>query len=123
MQEIGPAMNEIRAKYGKDRQKVTEEQMKLYKERGYNPASGCLPLIVQMPILFAMYAAFLQAPDLTGDSLRGILWPFVPNPVEAGEQARSRGALAALDHQRPGPAGSLGSSCRSLPAPRSSSHP
>jgi len=86
MQEIGPAMNEIRAKYGKDRQKVTEEQMKLYKERGYNPASGCLPLIVQMPILFAMYAAFLQAPELTGDSLRGILWPFVPNPVESGEK-------------------------------------
>ena len=86
MQEIGPAMNEIRAKYGKDRQKVTEEQMKLYKERGYNPASGCLPLIVQMPILFAMYAAFLQAPDLTGESLRTILWPFVPNPVGAGEK-------------------------------------
>ena len=86
MQEIGPAMNEIRAKYGKDRQKVTEEQMKLYKERGYNPASGCLPLIVQMPILFAMYAAFLQAPDLTGDLLQGILWPFVPNPVPLGEK-------------------------------------
>jgi len=86
MQEIGPAMNEIRQKYGKDRQKVTEEQMKLYKERGYNPASGCLPLIVQMPILFAMYAAFLQAPDLTGDLLQGILWPFVPNPVALGEK-------------------------------------
>ena len=86
MQEIGPAMNDIRAKYGKDRQKVTEEQMKLYKERGYNPASGCLPLVVQMPILFAMYAAFLQAPDLTGESLRGILLPFVPNPVEFGEK-------------------------------------
>ncbi len=86
MQEIGPAMNEIRAKYGKDRQKVTEEQMKLYKERGYNPASGCLPLVVQMPILFAMYAAFLQAPDLTGTLLDGILWPFVPNPVESGQK-------------------------------------
>ena len=86
MQEIGPAMNEIRAKYGKDRQKVTEEQMKLYRERGYNPASGCLPLLVQMPILFAMYAAFLQAPELTGESLRDILWPFVPNPVAPGEK-------------------------------------
>jgi YidC/Oxa1 family membrane protein insertase len=86
MQEIGPAMNEIRAKYGKDRQKVTEEQMKLYKERGYNPASGCLPLVVQMPILFAMYAAFLQAPELTGESLRGILWPFLPSPIGPGEK-------------------------------------
>jgi YidC/Oxa1 family membrane protein insertase len=91
MQELGPAMNEIRERYGKDRQKLTEEQMKLYKERGYNPASGCLPLIVQMPILFAMYAAFIQAPSLTGELLRppdgtgAILWPFVPNPVPAGE--------------------------------------
>lgn len=81
MQELGPAMNEIRAKYGKDRQKVTEEQMKLYKERGYNPASGCLPLLVQMPILFAMYAAFIEAPNLTGALVDERLWPFIPNPL------------------------------------------
>jgi len=61
MQELAPAMNELKAKYGKDRQRMSEEQMKLYKERGYNPAMGCLPLLVQMPILFAMYAAFIQA--------------------------------------------------------------
>jgi YidC/Oxa1 family membrane protein insertase len=81
MQEIAPAMNEIRQKYGNDRQKVTEEQLKLYRERGYNPASGCFPILLQMPILFAMYAAFLQAPELTGDSLSRILWPFVENPL------------------------------------------
>lgn len=86
MQEIGPAMNEIRQKYGKDRQKVTEEQMKLYKERGYNPASGCLPLLVQMPILFAMYAAFLEAPNLTGEVIRERLWPFVHELVAPGEK-------------------------------------
>lgn len=86
MQEIGPAMNEIRLKYGKDRQKVTEEQMKLYKERGYNPASGCLPLLVQMPILFAMYAAFLEAPNLTGEVIRERLWPFVHEIVAPGEK-------------------------------------
>ena len=91
MQEIGPAMNEIRAKYGKDRQKVTEEQMKLYKERGYNPASGCLPLIVQMPILFAMYAAFLQVgggagtTTLKSEDYERFLWPIIPNPVEPGQ--------------------------------------
>lgn len=91
MQEIGPAMNEIRAKYGKDRQKVTEEQMKLYKERGYNPASGCLPLLVQMPILFAMYAAFLQvggglgSEPLRGSDYERLLWPFIPTPVGPNE--------------------------------------
>lgn len=96
MQEIGPAMNEIRQKYGKDRQKVTEEQMKLYKERGYNPMSGCLPLLIQMPILFAMYSAMIQfacglgatnpsCPDvhgLTRDQFESIRYFFIPNPVE-----------------------------------------
>src|SRR5258708_7563491 len=81
MQELAPAMNDIKAKYGSDRKKLSEEQMKLYKERGYNPATGCLPLLLQMPILFAMYAAFLQAPTLDGSALSGILMPFVPNPV------------------------------------------
>ncbi len=81
MQELAPALNELKRKYGKDRQKLTEEQMKLYKEHGYNPASGCLPLLLQMPILFAMYAAFIQAPTFTGEQLHGILLPFVPVPV------------------------------------------
>ena len=89
-------MNEIRAKYGKDRQKVTEEQMKLYKERGYNPASGCLPLLIQMPILFAMYSAMIQfgcglgrtdpsCPGVQGlsrDQFESIRYFFIPNPVE-----------------------------------------
>ncbi len=85
MQELAPALNDIKAKYGKDRQKITEEQMKLYKEHGYNPATGCLPLLLQMPILFAMYAAFIQAPGLTGDELRRILWPFVAVPALLGD--------------------------------------
>jgi YidC/Oxa1 family membrane protein insertase len=85
MQEVGPALNELKAKYGKDRQRMAEEQMKLYKERGVNPAMGCLPLLIQMPILFAMYAAFQQAPILTGDQLAGALWPFVPIPVTGSQ--------------------------------------
>ncbi len=86
MQEVGPALAELKAKHGKDRQRMAEEQMKLYKERGVNPAMGCLPLLVQLPILFAMYSAFIQAPDLTGEQLRGIIWPFIPNPLESGER-------------------------------------
>ncbi|MBI2983297.1 MAG: membrane protein insertase YidC [Chloroflexi bacterium] len=85
MQEVAPALNELKAKYGKDRQRMAEEQMKLYRERGVNPAMGCLPLLLQMPILFAMYAAFLQAPTLTGDQLRGILWPFIESPVSGSQ--------------------------------------
>jgi YidC/Oxa1 family membrane protein insertase len=81
MQELAPAMNELKAKYGSDRQRLGQEQMKLYKERGYNPAMGCLPILLQMPLLLAMYAAFLQTPTLDGEQLKQILLPFVPNPV------------------------------------------
>jgi YidC/Oxa1 family membrane protein insertase len=74
-------MNELKAKYGNDRQRLGQEQMKLYQERGYNPAMGCLPILLQMPLLLAMYAAFLQTPALDGEQLRQILIPFVPVPV------------------------------------------
>ncbi|MDP9245697.1 MAG: YidC/Oxa1 family membrane protein insertase [Chloroflexota bacterium] len=85
MQELSPAMAELKAKYGTDKQRLGQEQMKLYQERGYNPAMGCLPILLQMPLLLAMYAAFTQAPLLTGNSLKDILIPFVPNPL-SGDQ-------------------------------------
>ncbi len=86
MQELSPAMAELKAKYGTDKQRLGQEQMKLYQERGYNPAMGCLPILLQMPLLLAMYAAFTQAPGLTGDGLKDILIPFVPNPLSGGER-------------------------------------
>jgi YidC/Oxa1 family membrane protein insertase len=58
MQRVQPLMNELRQKHGKDRVKVQEETMKLYKEHGVNPAMGCLPMLLQMPILFGLFYAF-----------------------------------------------------------------
>lgn len=94
MQELAPAMNELKKKYGKDRQRFAEEQMKLYKEYGVNPAAGCLPLGLQMPILFALYAALSQlgcglgkggqnCPGLTHDEAQSIygVFSFLPNPI------------------------------------------
>ena len=60
MQEVAPAMEELKRKYGKDRQRFSQEQMKLYSERGINPAAGCLPLLLQMPLLIALYNSLLQ---------------------------------------------------------------
>src|SRR5437762_4769255 len=60
MQEVAPAMEELKKKYGKDRQRFSQEQMKLYSERGVNPAAGCLPLVLQMPLLIALYNSLLQ---------------------------------------------------------------
>lgn len=85
MQELAPAMNELKAKYGSDKQRLGQEQMKLYQERGYNPAMGCLPILLQMPLLLAMYQAFLQTPHLTGTTLGPDLIPFIPNPLGPDE--------------------------------------
>jgi YidC/Oxa1 family membrane protein insertase len=54
-----PKIQELQKKYGKDREKIAQEQMKLYQEAGINPLSGCFPLLVQMPILIALYAALV----------------------------------------------------------------
>jgi YidC/Oxa1 family membrane protein insertase len=63
MQAIQPRVKELQKKYKGNKQKIQEEQMKLYKEAGVNPLGGCLPLLLQFPILIAMYAV-IRAPVL-----------------------------------------------------------
>lgn len=55
MNEINPKMKEIQEKYKNDKEKMNQKLMELYKEHNYNPASGCLPALIQMPILFALF--------------------------------------------------------------------
>jgi YidC/Oxa1 family membrane protein insertase len=54
MLALAPQMQELRKRYKNDKQKLNEEMMKLYKENGANPLSGCLPLIAQLPVWFAL---------------------------------------------------------------------
>ncbi len=106
-QELQPKLAELQQKYGKDRQKLSEEQMKLYREAGVNPMGGCLPLLIQMPILFALYqalyvlanpltvypswsveklqeASFYWIPNLTFPDLKtGTSW--IPKAFQAGD--------------------------------------
>ncbi len=63
MQAIQPKIKEIQKKYKGNKQKAQEETMKLYKEAGVNPLGGCLPLLLQFPILIAMYAV-IRPPQL-----------------------------------------------------------
>lgn len=79
-QQIQPRLREIQEKYGKDRQKLAEEQMKLYKEAGINPMGGCLPLLIQLPILWGLYQALyiLANPALEG-GLAGARWFWIPD--------------------------------------------
>ncbi len=68
MQMLQPELKAIASKYKGDRQKVSEEQMRLYRERGVNPASGCLPTMLTMVLLFPMYSVFssgLTAPNIS----------------------------------------------------------
>ena len=60
MQELQPRLQELQKKYGKDRERLAQEQMKLYKEAGVNPFGGCLPLLIQFPILIAVYQAIIH---------------------------------------------------------------
>ncbi|MCX7773278.1 MAG: YidC/Oxa1 family membrane protein insertase [Clostridia bacterium] len=55
MQELQPELARIQERYKNDREKLNEETMKFYQEKGYNPASGCLPLLIQMPIIIALF--------------------------------------------------------------------
>ncbi|MDR1449303.1 MAG: membrane protein insertase YidC [Propionibacteriaceae bacterium] len=61
MQAIQPKMKALQEKYGSDREKLGVETQKLMKEEGVNPASSCLPLLIQMPIFFALYQVLAAA--------------------------------------------------------------
>lgn len=100
MQELQPKIKDLQKKYGKDRQRISEETLKLYASHGVNPASGCLPMLAQMPIFFALFFAirelsegrdglfadgFLWIQDL-GSADRWEMWivPIVPIAIIAG---------------------------------------
>ena len=60
MQELQPIQAELRRKYGKDPQRLQEETMKLYRENKVNPAGGCLPIFIQLPIFLGVYSAIIK---------------------------------------------------------------
>jgi YidC/Oxa1 family membrane protein insertase len=61
MQLIQPKVKELQKKYGHDRERLAQETMKLYKDSGTNPFASCLPIIMQMPIFFALFRLIDQA--------------------------------------------------------------
>lgn len=64
MKTIQPLMAEIKAKYKDDKKKMNEETMALYKTYKVNPLGGCLPMVVQIPVFFALYRMLYQAIEL-----------------------------------------------------------
>src|SRR5262245_47358304 len=61
MQLLQPKVKELQKKYGHDRERLAQETMALYKETGTNPFASCLPILLQMPIFFALFRLIDQA--------------------------------------------------------------
>ncbi len=66
MKEIQPKLEALKRKYPDDKQKQQEETMKLYSQAGINPLGGCLPMLFQMPVFFALYATLGHCIELRG---------------------------------------------------------
>ena len=77
MQDINPKMQELNAKYANDPQKRQEEMAKIYKESNVSPMSGCLPMLIQMPILFILFYGmrnWLPAQEMIDAGLYSFFW-------------------------------------------------
>ncbi len=60
MQELQPELQKLQKKYANDREKLAQEQMKLYQKAGINPLGGCLPLLIQLPLLYGLWQAIIR---------------------------------------------------------------
>ena len=68
MQKLQPRIDEIKAKYGHDKQRMQEETTRVYQEAKFNPLSGCLPMVLQMPIFIALYWVLRDLPKYIEES-------------------------------------------------------
>ncbi len=72
MQTVQPEINKLREKYKSDPNKLNQATLKLYKEKGVNPLGGCLPMLLQMPLLFALFIVFRTTIELRAEPF--IFW-------------------------------------------------
>ncbi len=101
MKKLEGPLQALKEKYGKDRTKLSQETMALYKEHGVNPVAGCLPAILQIPFIIGLYVVFLKGVVIDPVHLYG----FIPHPetlntlflglVELGEKNHILFALLA----------------------------
>jgi YidC/Oxa1 family membrane protein insertase len=87
MQAIQPHIAELKKKYPKDRERMAQEQMRLYKEHGVNPAAGCLPMIPMMIVLIGLYQALIHLscnPDDAAQIARTVCDPARSDPLFHG---------------------------------------
>ena len=89
MTQVAPEIKKIQAKYKDDRPKMNEEVMKYYKENKINPVAGCLPLVAQMPIFFALFAVLRKPFEHVPESSK-LYDAFCAEAVEAGKSCTDK---------------------------------
>ncbi len=77
MRELAPELAELKEKYGDNKEEHARQTFALYKKYNVSPVSGCLPILVQIPIIFALYQVFMKGISFTSDSL----YAFIPVPA------------------------------------------
>ncbi|MBI4134629.1 MAG: membrane protein insertase YidC [Candidatus Sungbacteria bacterium] len=90
---LQPEIKALQEKHKENREEQARHIMELYRTRGVNPFSGCLPVLIQLPLLFALYQVFLHA---TGAELLQALYAFTPRP-----EALNPIAFGVLDLSKP----------------------
>ena len=98
MKELQPEMQKIKERAGDDRQKLQQEMMQLYRERKVNPAAGCLPLLLQIPIFFSLYKVIFVTIEL-----RHAPWIGVFNDLSAPDPTSLYNLFGLLPWAAPDP--------------------
>lgn len=104
MADLKPKLDDLKRKHGKDRQALAAAQMSLYKEHGVNPAGGCLPTLVQFPVLIALYQTILAFFEGNGglEKINGSLYSTalhlnnIPSPIFFGLNLADKPSLGPL---------------------------
>lgn len=78
LQDIQPKIEELKQQYKDDKQAMAQAQMKFFQEQKINPLASCLPLLIQLPFLIALFYVFING--LKDDGYANLLYPFVANP-------------------------------------------
>jgi YidC/Oxa1 family membrane protein insertase len=107
MKKFTPRIAELKERYADDREKLSKAMMDLYKKEGFNPLAGCWPILVQMPVFFALYWVLIESVELRQAPF--VLWlqdlsaadPYYITPILYGAsmwfQQRLSGQLATMD--------------------------
>lgn len=108
MQRMAPLIREVNRKHKGNRTKIAEETQALYREHGVNPAAGCLPVVMQLPLLFALYQALIRASNVVSLSAQDAasttftqLQAALPGIVKIGDIKDAAGVVTQVQYAAP----------------------